>query len=221
MCGRIGLDGIGIGNTHLGKDGKLLTRHPLALHLAPHLVIAPLHKRLLQPDRIPDKLVLLNRLFALLAILQPLQESMETRVIAHTQQQQQVQPGHFALVAMLCCRSTGGFALSRWQGVEGLQLLVVAREGVGVAQADAEEGAELEGLAGEGQVVGGGGVGGEQGVEVQEGEFGAGEEGGGLGEGGGFRGVELRDELFEFFVGHGCGSGSGCVGGKMVRRWCW
>lgn len=36
------------------------------------------------------------------------------------------------------------------QGVEGLQLLEVARESVGVAQADADEGAELESFAGEG-----------------------------------------------------------------------
>jgi hypothetical protein len=35
-----------------------------------------------------------------------------------------------------------------------------------------------------------------------------------LGEGGGFCGVELLDELFEFFVGHGCGC---FVGGLMVR----
>ena len=62
-------------------------------------------------------------------------------------------------------------------------------------------------------MVGGGGVGGEEGVEVQEGEFGAGEEGGGLGEGGRFCGVELLDELFELFVGHGCGLCCGYVVG--------
>jgi hypothetical protein len=81
-------------------------------------------------------------------------------------------------------------------------LLEVAGEGVGVAQADAEEGAELEGFAGEGEVLGGAGVGRQQGVEVQQGEFGAREQGGCLREGGRLCGVELLDEGFEFFVGH-------------------
>lgn len=93
-------------------------------------------------------------------------------------------------------------------------MLVVAGEGVGVAQADAEEGAELEGFAGEGQVLGAAGVGRQQGVEAQEGKFGAREQGGRLGEGGGFCGVELLDEGFEVFVGHGlCVGVVGGVGG--------
>jgi hypothetical protein len=96
-------------------------------------------------------------------------------------------------------------------------LLEVAGEGVGVAQADAEEGAELESFAGEGEVLGGAGVGRQQGVEVEEGEFGAREQGGCLREGGGFRGVELLDEGFEFFVGHAC---LWFVLEVLVRWWC-
>jgi len=87
--------------THLREDSKLLARHSLALHLAPHLIITALHKRLLQPNRIPHKLILLHRLLALLAALQPLKQRMETRVIALAKQQQQVQPRDFALVALL------------------------------------------------------------------------------------------------------------------------
>jgi hypothetical protein len=48
---------------------------------------------------------------------------------------------------------------ARGQRVEGLQLLEVARETVGVAQADADESAELERFAGQVEVLGRGGVG--------------------------------------------------------------
>lgn len=53
-------------------------------------------------------------------------------------------------------------------------------------------------------MLGGAVVGGNQGVEAQEGEFGAREQLRCLGEGGGFEGVEVLDGLFEVFVGHGC-----------------
>lgn len=65
-------------------------------------------------------------------------------------------------------------------------------------------------------MVGGGVVAGDEGVEAQEREFGAREQLGCLGEGGGFDGVELLDDLFEVFVGHGCGCGG--VGG-VVDEW--
>lgn len=98
-----GWDGMGWDrkHSHLGEDSKLLARHPLALHLAPHLIIAPLHQRLLQPHRIPHKLILLNRLLAFLTTLQALKQRMETRVITHTQQKQQIQSRDFALIAVL------------------------------------------------------------------------------------------------------------------------
>lgn len=88
-------------------------------------------------------------------------------------------------------------------------MLEVAREGGGVLEADGDEGAEFEGLAREGQGGGGGVGGGDERVEVQEGEFGAGEEGRGVlvvvgGEGV----VELVEEGGEVFFGHG-------------GRWCW
>ncbi len=50
----------------------------------------------------------------------------------------------------------------------------VAGEGVGVLEADGEEGAGFEGLAGEVEEGGGGGGGGEEGGEVEEVFFGGG-----------------------------------------------
>jgi len=128
---------------------------------------------------------------------------METRVVAHTQQEKQIQARDLALITVLCALCGRGFR--RRQGVERLQLLEVAGECVGIAQADAEEGAELEGFAGQGQVVGGAGFGRQEGVEVQQGEFGAREQLRRLRKGRGFCGVQLLDDLSEFLVGHGCG----------------
>jgi hypothetical protein len=54
-------------------------------------------------------------------------------------------------------------------------------------------------------VLGGGFVAGDEGVEAQEREFGAREQLRCLREVGGFDGVELVDDVFEVFVGHGWG----------------
>lgn len=62
-------------------------------------------------------------------------------------------------------------------------------------------------------MLGGAVVARDQGVEAEQGEFGAREQLGCLGEGGGFDGVELLDGLFEVFVGHGCGCGVVVVSG--------
>jgi len=89
------------------------------------------------------------------------------------------------------------------QVVEGLQLLEVAREGGGVLQADGDEGAELERLARQGEGVCRGGGGGDERVELEEGQLGFGEEGGRFvvvvaAE----RVVELFEQGGEVFFGH-------------------
>jgi hypothetical protein len=66
---------------YLRKDTKLLARDSLALRLAPHLVVAPLHQRLLQPDRVLYELFLLHLLLPAIQ-LQPLQHRVETRIVA-------------------------------------------------------------------------------------------------------------------------------------------
>ena len=60
-------------------------------------------------------------------------------------------------------------------------MLEVAGEGVRVLEADGDESAGFKGLAREVKERRGGSGCGDQGVEVEEGEFGFGEEGGGFG----------------------------------------
>ena len=62
----------------------------------------------------------------------------------------------------------------RGEFVEGEELLEVACESVGVLEADGEEGAGFEGLAGEVEEGRGGCGGGEEGGEVEEVFFGGG-----------------------------------------------
>lgn len=72
---------------------------------------------------------------------------MESRVIALGQQQQQIQAGDFASLTrgmVFAVRGVGDL-------VEGEELLVVAYEGVGLLEADGEEGAGLERLPREGE----------------------------------------------------------------------
>ena len=77
--------------TYLSKQPKLLTRHPLALRLDPHLIVAPLHKRLFQSYRILNELVVLQLRPRLRGRhLQGLEQCVESRIVALTQQQQQI-----------------------------------------------------------------------------------------------------------------------------------
>lgn len=90
---------------------------------------------------------------------------MEAGVVALAELKKEVEACDF--------RAVGG-----WLGgeggevVEGLQLGVVADEGLGVAGADAEEGAGFEDGAGGEEGRGGGGGGRDQGIVIEQGEFG-------------------------------------------------
>jgi hypothetical protein len=76
----------GFRGTYLREQRKLLTRHPLTLRLPPNPIIAPLHQRLLQPNRILNELIILEPLARQTCRhLQRLKQSMEFRIIAITQ----------------------------------------------------------------------------------------------------------------------------------------
>ncbi len=98
---------------------------------------------------------------------------MKAGIVPLGQQQQQIQARHLAPLAV-----ARGLEVGRRELVEGQQLLEVAGEGVGVLQADGEEGAGFERGPGEAEQLGGGGRGGQEGVELEELAFGGGEEGG-------------------------------------------
>ena len=83
-----------------------------------------------------------------------------------------------------------------------MQLLVIAREGIGVFESDADEGAVLENGGAEVKVVWSCVGVWDEGVKFEKGELRAGEEFGRLGKGGGFDVLELVDDLFDFVVGH-------------------
>lgn len=187
------------GKPYLGENAILLTGRPLTLRRPPHAIIAALHQPLLQLDRILHKDVLLQPLPVPVRDrrLQTLQQRVKARVIALTEQQQQIQACDFAFLRAVVGEGGGG------QVVEGLQLLEVAREGGGVLQADGDEGAELERLARQGEGVCRGGGGGDERVELEEGQLGFGEEGGRFvvvvaAE----RVVELFEQGGEVFFGH-------------------
>ena len=124
---------------------------------------------------------------------------MKLGIATLRQQQEQRQTGDLVALAVV------GGQSGRGQLVEGLQLLDVAGEGVGVSGADGEQGSLLVGFAGEGEEGGRRFGGGGEGVELEEGELGFGEEGVcvGVAHGGGV--LELGDDLGEGAFGHGCG----------------
>lgn len=76
-------------------------------------------------------------------------------------------------------------------------MLEVPREGLRLLLSDGGEGAELEHLAGGGEEVRRRCWGGDEGVEGEEGEFGFGEEGGGLAVGGGVGLAKLLEDGME------------------------
>lgn len=100
---------------------------------------------------------------------------MEAGVVPLGQQEQEVQARHFAALAV-----PGGLEARGRELVEGEELLEVAREGVGILEADGEQRAGFERRAGEVQEVWRCARGGQEGVEVEELSFGGREEGGDL-----------------------------------------
>jgi len=113
---------------------------------------------------------------------------MERAVLALGKEEEQVKTRH--LVTLGGLRGKHGWG----KIVEGLEMLDIAREGGGVAGADGGEGALLVEGAGGGEEVGRGGRRRGEGVEVEEVDLCAGEEGGGFGVGEG-GGLELGDDL--------------------------
>jgi hypothetical protein len=188
---------VGDRRAYLGENAKLGARHTLALGRAPHAVVRALHQPLLQHDRVADEGIIGRTLRRLR--LQAFEQRVEAGVVTLGQQEEQVQAGDLAALAVRVRRRVGG----RGQLVEGLQLLVVAGEGVGVLGADGEEGARFEGEAREGEEGGGRAGAGKEGIEMEEGELCFGEQARGLrrvwrGSG------EPAEKLLEFgFGGHG------------------
>lgn len=88
-------------------------------------------------------------------------------------------------------------------------MLVVPREGFGILETNRDDGADFEDFAGEGEGACGDGGGRDEGVEVQEGDLGLGEEGVGFLVVVGLDGlVELLEGGFEVLFGHSGGSAS-------------
>lgn len=148
ICRRSCVDREDTVRTNLRKHAELFTRYSLAFRLNPNLVIAPLHQRLLQPHGVPYELILLKLCLAA-AHLQSLQYGVKARIVPDTQQEQQVEPGDFALI-LRRARTTPSRG---WQVVEWLQLLVVAGEGLCILEPDAEQCALLEHRDGEDEML--------------------------------------------------------------------
>ena len=147
---------------YLGEDAVLLTGHLAALHGPPDAVVAPLHQPPLELDGVAEKAVIFDLDAAavlLLATGEGLELAVELGVAALGQEEEEVEAGD--LVALL---GIGGGAWVRGRGdllfVEGLQRGHVPREAVGVARADAEEGAGLVDVAGLREFLGRGAGGG-------------------------------------------------------------
>lgn len=141
---------------------------------------------------------------------QGLELGVELGVAALGQQEQQVQAGDLVPVPVVGGGALGVVVIGEL--VEGLQLRDVAREGLGVLGADAEEGAGLVHLPREGEVRGRRRGGRRDGPELEEGDLGLGEELGGLAVGGVGVGFELREDLLEGALGHDRGRVRGmCV----------
>lgn len=155
--------------THVREDAELLTWYPLALGLAPHAVVAALHQCLLQPHGVLDELVILQTrpAIATLSHLEALQQGVEAGVVTLAQQQQQVQASDLAGVAAAAREHALG------QGVEGLQRVEVASEALGILLLDADERAQFENLARGEEMWHRCGGRRDEGVEFEEGEFGA------------------------------------------------
>lgn len=94
---------------------------------------------------------------------------MEAGVITGTQQQQQVQTGDLALIARPATYPTIPSVCG--DGVEGLELLEVACERVGVLQSDADQGAAFENMAPKEEKFGIGRLARDECVEFQQCEF--------------------------------------------------
>lgn len=126
---------------------------------------------------------------------QALELGVELGVAALCQQEQQVEARDLVPVAV----AIGGIV---GELVEGLQLRDVAGEGLGVLGADAEEGAGLVDFPREREVRGRRRGGRRDGLELEEGDLGLGEELGGLAVGGVGVGFELREDLLEGALRH-------------------
>jgi hypothetical protein len=176
--------------TNLRKHAKLLARHLPLLHGLPHAIVAPLHQPPLQPHGITQVPVPLD-VHHTGRRRQRLQLAVELPVQTLRQQQQEVQARH--LVPLPLFLST--VLLVREEFVKRAQLRDVAREGVGVLGADGRQRALLVGVAREGEVVRGRRGRGGEGIELEEEELGAREEGGRLGVGGGGGRFEVGEEL--------------------------
>lgn len=137
---------------------------------------------------------------------------MELRVLALRQQQQQAQPGNLIPLRNIDRESI------RWQLIERLQLLNVAGESLRVAGANGEDGALLVRLACECENGLRDGRRGSERFEVEEGEFGFGEEGVGFGVAHGGVALELGEDLGEGAFGHGGGWGQRLAGMEVSQR---
>lgn len=188
--------------TYFGKDTVLLARNLPTLHSLPHAVVAALHQPPLELDRVAQVAVVLDLVAAAGARAQGLELGVELGVAALGQQEQQIQAGDLVPVPVPMPGIVG-------QLVEGLQLRHVAREGLGVLGADAEQGAGLVHLPREREVRGRRREGRRHGLELEEGDLGLGEELGGLAVGGVGVGFELREDLLEGALGHDQGRDRG------------
>lgn len=149
--------------TYLREDTKLLAGHLALLHGLPYPVVAALHQPPLQLDWVAQIAVRLNCLETSIADAhaQALKLAVEDIITALGQKEQEVQSRDLVPCIVV------GLELAGRELVEGLQLLYVALEGIGIPGADRCDGTELVDFPGSGEQVGGGRGGRRQGLELQ------------------------------------------------------
>jgi hypothetical protein len=128
--------------SYVREERKLLARDISPAGLPPYLIVAALHQTAFKLYWIAYEWVVFHALSIIAALCynECLQESMEASVVALAELQQQVETSDLGAILR-------GMPLEVCGVVEGLELRVVADEGLRVARADGEERAGFENRA--------------------------------------------------------------------------